>query len=509
MNLSPRCIVALPVDGRPAVCSQVQMLAEAAGWTLKMPPVAMLGHLCKPADRLLLAEWLEENASAAAGFIISVDMLVYGGLVPSRRITDTLEQLEEKLATLPLLKLKNPEKPIYVFAATMRISNNNVNEEEKTYWAEFGELIWRWSYFSDKFSVTGNQKDFLLAQIAEDAIPAHIRSDYLATRARNFALTRKLLKMVSDGVLERLILPQDDTADFGFNISERRALEAEVAAQGLGSRVHIYPGADEVMHTLCAHLVSAMAGKPSLTFYLHCSDPHNIAGLRALYEDRPILESIACQLDAVGGRLVDDPQAADIILAVHTQGRRQGDWAMQKPLPQVMPLAAGWVDSLRAFQRAGKPVALVDLAYANGADPVMLAGLQPVLPLYKLAAYAGWNTASNSIGSLIAQCVLAHGDYETPANKRIVALRLLEDCMYQAVLRQTLRSQINEAELSPQQLAAKATDTVIQSANEWAELSQLEWRISSIALPWDRSFEIDLQLQQYSPHRSEHDTHTD
>ncbi|NJR71955.1 MAG: DUF4127 family protein, partial [Gammaproteobacteria bacterium] len=102
-----------------------------------------------PADRDQLAAWLLQNAGDADGFVLSLDMLIYGGLVPSRFITDSESDLLARLSSLKLLKQRYPLRPLYAFIATMRLSNNNINEEEKTYWDKYGELIWRWSFYED------------------------------------------------------------------------------------------------------------------------------------------------------------------------------------------------------------------------------------------------------------------------------------------------------------------------------------------------------------------------
>ena len=493
--MSARRIVALPVDGRPVVREQVQMLVANAGWELAMPPVAALGNLRVPAERAALSAWLMEQAPSADGVVISLDMLAYGGLVPSRFIDDPLEHLEQFLELLPALKHRFPQKPVYAFAATMRISNNNVNEEEKEYWSEFGELIWRWSYFSDKHALQSLLDDAVRADVARSAIPADIQADYLATRTRNRSLTLRALELVAAGVIDRLVLPQDDTAQFGFNIAERRMLEQRVAELGVGDKVLVYPGADEVMHTLCAHLVGNLTQAAPLAFFLSCGDPERVGQLHALYEDRPVLEAVTRQVAAAGARLVGSPEDADLILALHTRGAGQGDWAMCKPLPDPQPLSQAWLKQLAAWHGAGKPVALLDLAYANGGDPVLIGELAARLPLDELAAYAGWNTASNSIGSLVAQCVLARADLRAPGNRKVLALRLLEDFLYQSVLRQTVRNSVREADCNPQALRDVVAHIFIGHANSWAEAHRLGWEVCAVTLPWQRTFEIGIALR--------------
>jgi len=512
-----RRLLALPVDARPVVCAQVQSLVATAGWELQVPDAAALGHFRRSADRDGLAQWLRDEAGAADAWVLSLDMLVYGGLVPSRFIEDPLPSLLARLALLCELRAAHPGRLLYAFAATMRISNNDVADEEKTCWAQYGRLLWRWSFESDRAEGLRQQGLAGEAEAAEQsaaaaaaAIPLAVRQDYQATRERNFQVNLAALQAVADGVVDRLVLPQDDTAAWGFNIAERRALQSRVQALGLQDRVLIYPGADEVLHTLCAHAVQRLqaprGGRP-LRVALAPSDPAHIGQLRALYEDRPLTESIARQIDAVGAVLVADDEQADVLLAVHSQGCEQGDWAMQKPLPRRVAVDSGWFARMHAAAQRGQPVVLADLAFANGGDPWLLSHLEPWAPagspcLPPLFSYAGWNTASNSLGGALAHAVLAHvrpASDDAAArgllNQQICALRLLEDGLYQAQWRQMLRGCADESGLDPAALEALAQSLILPWANAFATAMAWPWQVTQLSFPWGRSFEIDLRLE--------------
>ena len=497
-------IVMLPVDARPAVREQVCDLVALSGAAASVPAKSALGYFRQPADRDALAEWLRRVAATANGLVLSLDMLVYGGLVPSRFIEGDAASLIVRLVLLREIKSAHPDKPIYAFTATMRLSNNNVNEEEKTYWDVYGERIWRWSFLTDRATVSQTATDQHAAYIAEQAVPENIRMDYLATRKRNFAVTVAALDLVQAGVIDRLILPQDDTAEYGFNIAERRQLQSIVTARGLRDKVAIYAGADEVAHTLCARMVHQCSAAAVCRFYLSYSDPANVSQLRARYEDRPIVDSLSAQIAAAGGMIVDSPDVADIYLLVHTSGVMQGDWAMRESLPVQMQTSPTWLTGAKAAMVRGQHVALVDLAYANGGDPVVIDALKDVFDLRELMAYAGWNTASNSIGNLVAQCVLqrvtANAKKQTgQKNQRVLCLRLLEDYLYQSVWRQHIRDALSvagkcEHDMTADELQAFVAAKFIPAANDWLVREKFDFRVTHIELPWQRTFEIDIQL---------------
>lgn len=489
-----RVLVALPVDARPAVRSQVQDMVACAGWDLRMPPVEWLGHLRRPGERDALQHWLAQQAAQAAGFVVSLDMLVYGGLVPSRFIDDSLPSLQSRLECLQTLHRRWPRKPIFAFAATMRISNNQVAEEEKSYWAEHGTALWSWSFHQDRAGQVANPQEAAHSRREvrrlEEQIPHSVRTDYLLTRQRNLQVTLGALEMVKTGVISRLVLPQDDTAEFGLNVAERRHLQLHAQALGIEPKVALYPGADEVMHTLCARMVGQREGREALRVFVLPSDPTGIAGLRARYEDRIVPESIQSQLHAVGARQVSQLDEADVVLGVHTQGQEQGDWAMRIELPRRTHLHPEWTATLRRARTSGRALALADLAYANGGDPWLLTQGLPLLDVY-----AGWNTASNTLGSVLAQCVLAHGRFHELPARRALALRLLEDLLYQAQVRQQLRAQVDEAHSAPEELLRAARQLMLPAARDFAKAHGLSHRLAELYLPWNRSFEVDLRLE--------------
>jgi hypothetical protein len=141
------------------------------------------------------------------------------------------------------------------------------------------------------------------------------------------------------------------------------------------------------------------------------------------------------------------------------------------------------------------PLAVADVAFANGGDPAFVAELTRHQRLPQLIGYAGWNTASNRLGSLLAQLVLARGNWHSAANCAVLALRLAEDLQWQAVLRQRLRDELDEARSEPAELAAAAQALMLSEANAWLAEQGFTERVQRAWLPWQRSFEIGLDVQ--------------
>ena len=51
-----------------------------------------------------------------------------------------------------------------------------------------------------------------------------------------------MIEWTAQGIFDYLIVPQDDTVAYGWNIAESRRLRQYVLKLGLAQRVSIYPG---------------------------------------------------------------------------------------------------------------------------------------------------------------------------------------------------------------------------------------------------------------------------
>ena len=90
---------------------------------LFLPNRELLGDLTKQANVEALFDWLKSLEDIDC-IILSLDTLIYGGLIPSRRSKDTFEIINERLNTLKQI-LETKMAKVYAFSSIMRISNNN------------------------------------------------------------------------------------------------------------------------------------------------------------------------------------------------------------------------------------------------------------------------------------------------------------------------------------------------------------------------------------------------
>ena len=496
MKNSKKKLLVLPVDGRPAVRKQLESLASLADWEVLLPPISMLGYFREAADLEQIDAWIEQYANSVDGFVLSLDTLVYGGLVASRICTDSSAHLLGRCQMVKSIKRRHADKPIFGFLSTMRISNNNVNEEEKDYWGTYGEAIWAWSYYSDKFQVQGDIGDLKTARAAQSAIPCAVKTDYLETRKRNARITAAILELVADGTIDRLVLPQDDNASYGFNIAEMRALQQTIAAKKIQHSVLIYSGADEVAWTLISALISLLEQRRSRQVFLDWHHPEDATELIPRYENCSVGSAVQSQILAAGATLSNSLADADIVLAIHTGHKAQGDWALNIPIEQDEAETLSWTEGLRKYQYRGLPVAIADLAYANGGDPGFFHPAIEWLDFEKIVAYGAWNTTSNSLGSIAAQMQLLPLEWQSQSVTELTLTRFVDDAFYQGYYRQVLRQDLRSKRTNLD--AGKAAFR--NAANQWlADHFASSASIENVYFPWGRSFEIGFDLRFSNP----------
>ena len=110
----------IPIDNRP-VCYTLPELIAGLDDSLElfMPERTLLGDLTKPADTDAILAWIE-NLESADAFVIALDTVAYGGLIPSRRSQDTFEGISARLGRL---KIALKGKKVYANRCTASVSH--------------------------------------------------------------------------------------------------------------------------------------------------------------------------------------------------------------------------------------------------------------------------------------------------------------------------------------------------------------------------------------------------
>ena len=476
-------IAFIPIDNRP-VCYTLpeQICAIDSDINLFMPKREFLGSLTKYADVEAIFDWLKKLPQMDA-IVMCLDTVAYGGLIPSRRCSDTFEKIKTRVENLKKI-LENKKAKIYAFSSIMRISNNNVNEEEKEYWSKWGKKIFEYSYQTHKLGTES---------CITNVIPSEILDDYIATRKRNFEINKLYLEYQKQGLFNTLVFSKDDCAEYGFNVQEAKALEK------LGGFVKT--GADEIPLTLLARAImkklkpvsekeTSRVGKTQCSHRDKCQETGmkiapiflvpECKDLISNYEDVSIEKSVKGQIE-LAGCSVCEPDDADILLYVNNFVDHQGEIVMKVP---TQTFSGKW-------QKPSKPYMVADVRFANGADNAFVKQLFEVGFDENFLGYSAWNTSANSLGSLICGAIVFKGaKMQNNVGKdfyfgrdflKLQTVRLLDDWAYQANVRQQLTS--------PDEKLVK--ELMKPYEEKVFEVLGVNYD-TSYKFPWNRLFEVEV-----------------
>ncbi|MGW5673305.1 DUF4127 family protein, partial [Micromonospora sp. NPDC003776] len=377
-------VALVPLDDRPVNTYAPQMTAASAGAQVQLPPRELLGRFFTPGDGAGIARWLGTTEDVD-GYVISVSMLAYGGLIASRTAAPPLAAALENLAAIRQLRATRPGVVIEVHDTIQRLAITSTGTDLDRY----RDLLVQWAKLYDQVVNLGQEQLRAQLDAVRAQIPDQVVEDYLAARARNHQVNRLMVEWVADGTISHLVLSEDDTAPVGLARAERVELEALVASLGVGDRVEIFPGADEVDALLVARVVAADTAPTYRVEYAGVSGESWTAQLEGI----PFAENIRRHVTAVGGRVVDGD--ADIVLAVNTPSAAPGQRGAD------LDAFVGRIGDLLA---AGNPVIVVDPLIVNKADHDLVARMENRLDLAAVLSYSGWNTGGNALG-----LALGHG----------------------------------------------------------------------------------------------------
>lgn len=370
----------VPLDDRPANVYFPEMTAASAGVDTVFPPAETIGTFTTPGDGEEVGRWLMSQDDAD-GFVVSASMLAYGGLIASRTGTLPEATARENVAVLRELRNARPDVPIYVYDTIQRLAVTALGGDAERYYS----LIRRWAILVDRVENLGHEE--LRAQLDEvrAQIPDDVIEDYLAARARNHQINRLLIEWAAEGVIDYLVLAQDDAAPYGLHREEREALAELVDELGVADRVQIFPGADEVDATLVSRFVQQQLGaKPTVSV-----EYSGLPGSEwiAPFEDTTFDVNVRRHLDAAGA--VEVEGGADIRLMVNTPSAGGADRGADLD---------AFVGRMAAARTRGEAVIVVDAAEVNRSDADLVERMEAQVEVAELLAYSGWNTAGNALG---------------------------------------------------------------------------------------------------------------
>ena len=435
-------ILFVPQDDRPTSYEQSAAAAQKLGYTVLMPPKTMLGGL-EAGEPDALWQWAEARVGEADAAVVSTDSLIYGGLVASRKHELSEEELAERVDRIARLKQLNPKMKVYAFGSLMRTpaSGPASGGEEPDYYMTYGAQIFRRSGLLDKKDASGlsyGEQQELVS--LTDAVPSEVWNDWMGRREKNFVANEQLIDFARKGTLDVFVLGKDDNAPLSATHMESRKL-AEAAADVRPAHFQMLAGIDEFSMLLLARAVNDLSHTVP---FVNVQYNWGVGGAMVPdYSDETIADSIKSDLLIAGAVAVPDAAKADLVLLVNTPPDGHmgcGNWADNDGTDRYD--AASFAQFAQGFVDAGSRVAIADITRTNGSDNALMNALRDRALLFRLYGYAGWNTATNSVGFALGQGMLNVRLPDADVD-RLLLDRYLDDWGYQSNVRTQVTEQLS------------------------------------------------------------------
>ena len=495
-------IVLLPLDERPCNYAYPGMM-PAAGYELILPPKALMGQKKKPADVQKLADWLMESVVGADACILSMDTLVYGGIVPSRLHETEEATLLSRADLVRALRRRNPAMKLYLFQLIMRCPDYSLSDEEPAYYDLCGKELHLYGRYThkEKLGILTEEEREDFARVKR-VIPEEVLADFTGRRKKNLTVLLHDLELIRDGTADYFIVPQDDAAVYGFTSMDQIVVRDFLKQNALHLKTAMYPSADDTGLTLLARAVAELSGvRPKI--YVHYAST-KAQGCVPWFEDRALGETVKYHILSVYGRQVYSLPEADIVLEVNMGS---GMWYEgQSGYVTAYDLERNLAELVTHTQYAleeGKVVVVGDVATCNGSDVELLRVLDSAGLLLKLHGYAGWNTSSNTLGTAVCMAVLYFFGRDDVGRKSFLLHRYYEDAGYMAFV----RKDVTDTKLPALGLDYFHTDGKCGKAAALVRegiLAYMARTFPSLAgevedveveMPWERMFEAEVRLK--------------
>lgn len=493
-----KTILYVPQDDRPVDYEYTVSTAEAAGYQVLTPPAQYLSGMNFPGSPDKLMAWVDANAGKADAMVLSIDSLVYGGLVDSRKHNLPMETLTARLEKVEALHKSHKNVPIYVFSTVMRSPWAGGKGVEPDYYLTMGSDIYQLASLQAKMDEEGlnpQERNDWFAIMRR--VPMEYLQDWYNRRRKNMSINYRLIDDARKGVFTYYSLGHDDNS-----VSTQSSLESkylEMAGTGIPKTAFgSFPGADQL-----GLLLITRASNDFNNYHPKITVIYPLGGGEKTvprYDGQAIGKTIASHVEAIGGTMVDN-ERPDLLLAVNTPlTTSTTESANFENFPIMLQSTRDFLTQIEKAVNLDIPVSIVDMAFSNGSDNTLVYGLYQDKMMYRLAAYNGWNTASNSVGYGIAQGVLSK--YMTAdAHRDMLTTQYLDNWAYQANVRDYIYRMQQKLEAGVvtqyyptlnEELQSRTKEQLQRYASTYLGIDP---KTVDVALPWQRLFEVYVDVK--------------
>jgi len=501
-------IVHVPLDERPCNYDFPKLMFQGKEFDIVRVPFEYMGLKKRPGKIDKIQEFFENECKDAYAAIFSIDTLIYGGIVPSRLHYNTIEEVSERLEVIKRVKKANPNIKIYAYNLVMRCPHYDDDDEEPYYYQHYGLRIHDKKAIEHKMKVnvaTKEEIDYYNSIV----IPFEYENDYAKRREVNTAVTVNVVNLVAEGIIDFLIVPQDDSAPYGYTALDQMKVRKQVEKHNLQLKVLTYPGADEVSNTLFARMLNEYYNKKPLVYVMYPSD--ECKNVIPCAEDRPLDISVRYQIIASGALMTYDIKEADLVLAINaptknmiaSQYREHSDYFGYVVGRNLVE----FVEHIEHLVRVEKkPVTICDIGYCNGSDPAFVKIFDSKNMYMEMAGYASWNIPCNSLGTALPMGIR----YIYPHNEELFSdflmHRYVEDIGYSSLARKELREKYcgtNKGDYTIYDVHGQrdpywvslTTKVMNELLLDLCPNLKGKYEILDMYFPWSRTYDIGLKVK--------------
>lgn len=491
-------IALVPLDDRPVTRQLPIMLGAIAGIPVLTPPRALLGRYLTPGDPDAIVRWLRSDATRDAGaFVLSTDMLAYGGLVASRIPGIPASLASSRLADAIAVRALRPGAPFYGFGTVMRLAPTGVPAlgGAASFFAA-GDAVDLITEYANLPDPPQSPEDLASAQRLRAQLGG-LLDQYLAVRKRNLDVDLFALGLTAQDGFDRFILGQDDAGPQGLHLRELAALRAERDKRGIGAVTAIEPGADELAMLLEA---AAFARRADWVPRVRVTWSRPDGGtLNDPLEYGPLENTANSIISACGARRVERGAQIELFIRV------AGDTPAQEN---------AFVDAIKASIARGTLTTVADLTFLSednaGEQRLLVERLIDEKIAGKLAGFGFWNTAANSIGTALPAAIAVGtgrrtGGFDRRALAEFLLNRYADDYAFHQFVRPALIADLQARGVDHSYILPEEAERVAHANRSllWRQTLRLletifpEYRDAgiTITLPWDRTFETEIDVR--------------
>ena len=497
--------VVVPLDDRPVTAQLPKLLGAIAGVRVEEPPRPLLGRALQPGDPDAIARWLRADAPRdARAFVVSTDMIAYGGLVASRVPGGVSRGLAfARLTDLAAFRAQRPSASFAAFGTVMRLAPTGVPAIGAGASFPFAGAVWPLlQAYANLPDPPVAAADRAKAEELRRMLGANLDA-YLETRARNRDVDLFALQLAAEGSFDRIVLGQDDAGPVGLHLRDLAALRAFAATWLPPARASIEPGADELAMALVA---AALAREAQVAPRVHVIYSRaDGARVNDPIEFAPIGTTIADLIRTSGAVPAGEGEPADVDLFVRVPSTPDAD--EDAFVARIAADVAGGASAPRT--------AIADLSFLADLDYAQQRRLTGELIDRGIAgridAFASWNTVANTVGTALPEAIAVVagrrlGTYDPRAHATFTFMRYVDDIAFHDDVRPVLNAELTAAGTADHTLLLPGVAADTASRNRrllWAGGLALLERIEpqfrdagfTITLPWERTFETELDVR--------------